>query len=99
MHRIIPILILLAACAETTVPDEPIPGSDPGFDSAPVDLAFCKGEAFADSVGQPVSTIQADLPDRTRVLGPDSIATEDYRVDRLNVYVNGAGIIQRLTCG
>ena len=50
-------------------------------------------------MGQPVSTIQASLPERSRVLGPDDIATQDYRIDRLNVYVNGAGIIQRLTCG
>ncbi|NVO56078.1 hypothetical protein HW561_09795 [Rhodobacteraceae bacterium B1Z28] len=96
MHRFIPILILLAACAETTVPEE---REFTTTENAPVDLAFCKGEAFADSVGQPVSTIQANLPERSRVLGPDGIATQDYRIDRLNVYVNGAGIIQRLTCG
>ncbi|KUJ82412.1 hypothetical protein AVO45_18860 [Ruegeria marisrubri] len=95
MHRLIPILILLAACAE---PDPPEPAPlEP--EPAPVDLAFCKGEPFADSVGQPVSTIQAELPENTRVLGPDDIATQDYRVDRLNVYVDGAGTIQRLTCG
>ncbi|MGV6848920.1 MAG: I78 family peptidase inhibitor [Marinibacterium sp.] len=95
MYRFIPILILLTACAETDLPD---PASvEP--ESAPVDLAFCKGEPFADSVGQPVSTIQASLPERSRVLGPDDIATQDYRIDRLNVYVNGAGVIQRLTCG
>ncbi|NOD33224.1 MULTISPECIES: I78 family peptidase inhibitor [unclassified Ruegeria] len=95
MHRFIPILILLAACAETPAPEE----ARLAPENAPVDLAFCQGEAFADTVGQPVSTIQADLPERTRVLGPDDIATQDYRIDRLNVFVNGAGVIQRLTCG
>ncbi|MTI01495.1 MULTISPECIES: I78 family peptidase inhibitor [Alphaproteobacteria] len=95
MHRFIPILFVLAACAETTVTEESASTSE----AAAVDLAFCKGEPFADSVGQPVSTIQASLPERSRVLGPDDIATQDYRIDRLNVYVNGAGVIQRLTCG
>ncbi|WP_170433680.1 I78 family peptidase inhibitor [Ruegeria arenilitoris] len=95
MYRFIPILIVLAACAETDLPE---PGSAE-LDAAPVDLAFCKGEPFAQSVGQPVSAIQASLPERSRVLGPDDIATQDYRIDRLNVYVNGAGVIQRLTCG
>ena len=95
MYRFIPILIVLAACAETDLPE---PGSAE-LDAAPVDLAFCKGEPFAQSGGQPVSTIQASLPERSRVLGPDDIATQDYRIDRLNVYVNGAGVIQRLTCG
>lgn len=95
MYRFIPALVLLAACAETTAPVE----TPTSTDAAPVDLAFCQGEAFADSIGQPVSTIQAQLPERSRVLGPDDIATQDYRIDRLNVYVTGSGIIQRLTCG
>lgn len=95
MHRFIPILCLLAACAETTEAFDPAAPTD----STAVDLAFCKGEPFADAVGQPVSAIQAQLPERSRVLGPDDIATQDYRIDRLNVYVNGAGIVQRLTCG
>ncbi|MGI9368890.1 MAG: I78 family peptidase inhibitor [Ruegeria sp.] len=95
MHRFIPILILLAACADTTIPED-IPATT---ENAPVDLSFCKGEPFANSIGQPVSTIQADLPERSRVLGPDGIATQDYRIDRLNVYVNGSGVIQRLSCG
>ncbi len=95
MLRFIPLLILLAACADTSIPED----VDATPEAAPVDLAFCQGESFADSVGQPVSVIQADLPERARVLGPDDIATQDYRIDRLNVYVNGAGVIQRLTCG
>ncbi len=95
MRRFIPILCLLSACAETAPVEDIIPTAD----TSPVDLAFCKGEPFADAIGQPVSDIQAQLPERSRVLGPDDIATQDYRIDRLNVYVNGAGVIQRLTCG
>ncbi len=95
MYRFIPALGLLAACAQPPVSeDDPLAPED-----APVDLAFCQGEPFVESIGQPVSTIRADLPERSRVLGPDGIATQDYRIDRLNVYVNGSGIIQRLTCG
>ncbi|UWR02740.1 hypothetical protein K3740_17110 [Ruegeria conchae] len=95
MYRFFPILILLAACTEGSVPqNETLAAED-----VAVDLAFCKGEPFADAIGQPVSTIQAQLPERSRVLGPDDIATQDYRIDRLNVYVNGSGTIQRLTCG
>ncbi len=96
MRRFIPILILLAACAETpTAPED----ARLAPEAAPVDLAFCEGDAFAGSVGQPVSTIQAALPERSRVLGPDGLATQDYRIDRLNVFVDEGGIIQRLTCG
>ncbi len=95
MYRFFPILMLLVACTETPTAQDTALDTD----NAPVDLAFCKGEPFADTIGQPVSNIQADLPERSRVLGPDDIATQDYRIDRLNVYVNGAGTIQRLTCG
>ncbi len=95
MHRLFPILILLTACSEPTAPQNAALTPE----EAPVDLAFCTGEPFADAIGQPVSTIQAQLPERSRVLGPDDIATQDYRIDRLNVYVSGAGTIQRLTCG
>ncbi|WP_170376339.1 MULTISPECIES: I78 family peptidase inhibitor [Ruegeria] len=96
MRRFIPILILLAACAETPPAPE---DARLAPEAAPVDLAFCEGEPFGDSIGQPVSTIQGRLPERARVLGPDDLATQDYRIDRLNVFVNDAGIIQRLTCG
>ncbi|WP_170430881.1 I78 family peptidase inhibitor [Ruegeria arenilitoris] len=96
MRRFIPILILLAACAQTPPAPE---DARLAPEAAPVDLAFCEGDAFASSVGQPVSTIQAALPERARVLGPDGLATQDYRIDRLNVFVDEGGIIQRLTCG
>ncbi|MDA7965379.1 I78 family peptidase inhibitor [Ruegeria sp.] len=93
MRRFILIFVLLTACATPPEPETSAP------EPAPVDLAFCLGEPFADSIGQPVSTIQTNLPERSRVLGPDDIATQDYRIDRLNVYVDGNGIIQRLSCG
>ena len=95
MYRLFPILILLTACSETSAPQD----AALKLEEAPVELAFCKGEPFANTIGEPVSTIQAQLPERSRVLGPDDIATQDYRIDRLNVFVNGAGVIQRLTCG
>ena len=95
MHRIFPILTLLAACADT--PEPQVAPTSPKV--SVVDLAFCKGDGFVASVGQHVSTIQADLPARSRVLAPDGVASQDYRIDRLNVFVDGAGIIQRLTCG
>ena len=67
MHRFIPVPVLLTACAETTPPEDAALNPP---ENAPVDLAFCNGEAFSDSVGQPVSTIQVSLPERSRVLGP-----------------------------
>ena len=60
---------------------------------------FVRARVSPDAIGQPVETVQAILPERARVLGPGDIATQDYRIDRLNVFVDDSGIIQRLTCG
>lgn len=37
-----------------------------------------------------------DLPQPNRVLGPLTPCTEDYRSDRLNVYVDDKGVCQRV---
>lgn len=39
---------------------------------------------------------EEDLPQPNRVLGPLSPCTEDYRPDRLNVYVDDKGVCQRV---
>lgn len=39
------------------------------------------------------------LPDDHRVLAPGSAATRDYKEDRLNVYVDGDGIVERVYFG
>lgn len=34
-----------------------------------------------------------------RVIGPDQAVTQDYRVDRLNIATDAAGIVIRVNCG
>ena len=34
-----------------------------------------------------------------RIIGPDTAVTMDHRPDRLNIEVNGSGIIERVYCG
>lgn len=41
----------------------------------------------------------SDLPLGTRVLGPNSIATMDYRPNRLNIHIDSNGIVQRVNYG
>ncbi|WP_171131839.1 MULTISPECIES: I78 family peptidase inhibitor [unclassified Ruegeria] len=96
MYRFFPILILLSACSETPSEQQSprLPSRAPS-----IDLAFCLGDPFAGSIGQPVQTIQAALPERSRVLGPNDLMAQDYRIDRLNVFVDDDGIIENITCG
>lgn len=92
MYRFTPIFLLLAACAD--------PVDDPSaVDPTPVDLSFCKGDELGEIVGRPAADVSHLLPEGARVIGPDSLVTQDYRPDRLNVSTDQAGVVTRLTCG
>lgn len=102
MKRFILVCALLAACSSADAPAEDAADdiSDDATDAAEaVALSTCKGDAFSDAIGKPVSDIQAQLPDSTRVVGPDSLVTQDYRPTRLNVAIDADGLITRVSCG
>ncbi len=71
-------------------------------------LAACQGAETADTCGASdyasfigtniaAITLPADLDHR--VVGPDSILTQDFVETRLNINVDENGVIQSLTCG
>jgi hypothetical protein len=96
----------LAGCVETVAP--PVPGLPPGggtvvppiaADPAPAPDS-CGAARARLLVGQPASAlllIGARGP--IRVLGPDQPMTMDFNPDRLNVFTDAAGRIERVTCG
>ena len=59
----------------------------------------CGAEDYGWLVGQQLAavTLPADLG--ARIVGPDSIVTTDFRPDRLNISVDGSGVIDRVYCG
>jgi len=60
----------------------------------------CDPTGFEHLVGQSSETLDlAALPENTRVIFPDTMVTRDYRVERMNIDVDEAGIIQRIWCG
>ncbi len=60
----------------------------------------CKASSFQSLVGTPAAALDKNtLPDRTRILYPNSVATMDYRLDRLNIHVDAQGQIVRVVCG
>jgi hypothetical protein len=73
--------------------------------SGDVAEAACNADALQALVGQQASeTIVAQATadsgaTSVRVLGPDDVATMDFRSDRLTIHTSGDGNIERLNCG
>ncbi len=94
MKRMIPVLALVAACGGGDAVEEP------AAEAPPVeDVSACKADALLPSIGQDVSTVQAQLPEGARVIPPDSVVTQDYRPGRVNVDIDAGGLITRIWCG
>jgi hypothetical protein len=60
----------------------------------------CGATGLQGLVGQTSAIAELlEFPDQTiRILGPDSVATTDYRPERLNIMIDG-GVIDRIGCG
>ena len=96
--RIVLVAALVATAACTPVE---MRGEAP---AAPPAGAACNAESLGDLVGKRASDARADMMQarsgaRTlRWIAPDSAMTMDFRADRLNVYVDSKGRIERFTC-
>jgi hypothetical protein len=87
-----------AACAQDAAP---LPGPQPGAVSGgPDGKDTCGAKVHARLIGLPLSdpSVPAASP-RVRHIGPGDAVTEDYRIERLNIYVTGAGVIEMINCG
>lgn len=92
-------LLLLAACASQ-------PPADSAADSIPDSASgACQADAAQGHVGQPATDASIEAAriavgaKSVRVLKPGQPATMDYRHDRVNVLLDDAGNIARITCG
>jgi hypothetical protein len=60
----------------------------------------CGMAALETYVGQQASEIpEAEMPENTRVVGPDDQVTMDYVPTRLNVLTDAEGVVLSLKCG
>lgn len=89
----IALFTLAAACAPTE-PAAPEP-------VAPVDEQdACNAKALAHLIGKPLSDPGVPPASRSvRHIRPGDAVTEDYRIERLNIYVTGTDIIEKINCG
>lgn len=95
------------AQAPAQTPEETAATPDPGTATMvpPDERSQCDAEAAASAVGQAAS---ADVVERARtaagaktarVLRPGQIVTMEYLAGRLNVHVDDANVVTKLTCG
>ncbi len=83
MPRAVPILFVLALL--------------PACREEAEDTCGAEGYRALEGAALAAVTLPADLD--ARITGPDIAATLDHRPDRLNLWVNAAGVIERLYCG
>jgi hypothetical protein len=83
------LLVALAACV-TVEADTPAP---PRLQIA------CDASDARRWIGLRPSDVPLQDGQIIRTLAPGQAATMDYRVERLNLFVNDSGIITRVTCG
>ena len=59
----------------------------------------CGADQMQDLIGQPVVGMPDRLSETVRIIPPDSVVTQDFRPDRMNVDLDADGIIIRIWCG
>lgn len=78
--------LALAACQDVTVADKPVES--------------CGAEDMAHLVGlQRAQLENIAFSQPHRILGPNDAATQDYRADRVNFYLDDGGTLVRIACG
>lgn len=99
--------LLAAACGPSTTdqpnaevsPTEAMQAATPQSAEEATAQDSCGAAAFQSLIGTLASEIdQATLPAGTRVLTPDSIVTQDFRAERLNIISGTDGRVSSLAC-
>lgn len=86
--------LTLAACVPDTGPVSSV--TPPPEDTA----GACGAFGLQDLVGQPVKGLETMRFDQVvRIIRPDTAVTMDYSAERLNIEVDEADIITRVSCG
>ena len=63
---------------------------------------LCGGALWQEYIGLAYDDVPSHIiaqTDNVRRIDPGSLVTMDYRMDRLNVYVDAEGLITRVRCG
>ncbi|MEM7491111.1 MAG: I78 family peptidase inhibitor [Pseudomonadota bacterium] len=77
-------MVALAACR---------PAEEPGGEDA------CGAAGYGSLVGTNIAAVSLPASLNHRVIGPDTAVTMDFIAERLNIRVDGDGVITELDCG
>ena len=97
-------LLSLPACVEEPIeslPDNDVSEASVEEVSETSDAFICYPDTIAELVGQPSGVLEnhPDRPADVRWIGPETLVTQEYMPNRLNVHLNRDGKIIRLACG
>lgn len=93
-------LLAVAACGQTSTPYDEAPAAE--TPAAPTTAAeataqdTCGASQYASMVGQNLAVVT--VPESMRTIAPDSVVTQDFRPDRINMIVDASGVILRFEC-
>jgi hypothetical protein len=99
------IALLAAACSpateeqpQATTPETPaqVEQQMPQTAAEATAQDTCGARAYSQLVGQNIAAVT--VPEGVRTIMPDSVVTQDFRPDRINIIADAQGVIQRLEC-
>lgn len=96
--------LVAAACtppAETPPPEQPVaeaPAAMPQTREEATAQDTCGAAQYRSLIGQNIAAVTLPSGANIRVIQPDTVVTEDFRPDRLNIIADATGVITALEC-
>jgi hypothetical protein len=96
--------LALVACGQTTTttpaeePSETPTASAPQTREEATAQDTCGGAAYRSLVGSSLAAVTLPADANIRVIQPDTVVTEDFRPDRINIIVDANGAITSVEC-
>jgi len=92
-----PLALILAACQSSGGLGSGSNSQDSSGASVSGDCAATDFQRLVGTSGDAVN--RSGLPGGTRVLRPTTPTTPDYRPDRMNIYIDESGRVEKVVCG
>ncbi len=97
---LIALSLFAAACApaETPPPEQPPEAAMPQTREEATAQDTCGASAYRSLVGANIAAVTLPADSNIRVVQPDSVITQDFRPDRINIITDANGVMTSLEC-